>query len=220
LKGGGEGPINIIGNTFVPDPQRDERDKQYQILTVGRPGEKPNRYMAGNAVQGYAVETENNWASVRGDADALARIRSEAPFAMFAPVTIQPAAEAYVAVLEKAGATLPRRDAVDARIVGASKERRTYYLPIEIKHKDWYPFSEDGLMDLPEYRSGEAPVDGDHDGMPDAWEQQHGLDAANAADGAADADGDGYTNVEEYFNGTDPKQAVDYKDPANNVSSL
>jgi hypothetical protein len=40
--------------------------------------------------------------------------------------------------------------------------------------------------------------------MPDEWEKQHGLDAATAADGNADADGDGYTNLEEYLNATEP----------------
>jgi hypothetical protein len=220
LKGGGEGPINIINNYFVPDPRRDERDRQYQILTVSRSVGTPNRYMAGNVVQGYPVETENNWASVRIEADQADRIRAKDPFAMAAPVTIEPAAEAYEAVLAKAGATLPRRDAVDARIVEATRERKTYYLPIEIKHKDWYPFSEDGLMELPEYRSGEAPADTDHDGMPDAWEEAHSLGVEDASDAAADADEDGYTNVEEYLNGTDPGAYVDYKVPGNNVSSL
>ena len=56
----------------------------------------------------------------------------------------------------------------------------------------------------PEYRSAEPPADGDHDGMPDAWETAHGLNPADPADGPADADGDGYTNVEEYLNATDP----------------
>ena len=40
--------------------------------------------------------------------------------------------------------------------------------------------------------------------MPDKWEARHGLDAKKAFDGAADADKDGYTNLEEFLNGTDP----------------
>jgi hypothetical protein len=42
--------------------------------------------------------------------------------------------------------------------------------------------------------------DTDDDGMPNAWEVQHGFDPANASDGALDADGDGYTNLERYLN--------------------
>ena len=48
-------------------------------------------------------------------------------------------------------------------------------------------------------------LDRDADGMPDAWEQQYKLDPKNTSDGPADSDGDGYTNIEEYLNGTDPK---------------
>ncbi len=46
--------------------------------------------------------------------------------------------------------------------------------------------------------------DSDGDGMPDAWEQEHGLDPQNPADGAEDADGDGMSNYGEYRAGTDP----------------
>ena len=56
--------------------------------------------------------------------------------------------------------------------------------------------------------------------MPDAWERRHGLNASNPADGHADPDKDGYTSIEEYLNGTDPKQFVDYSVAANKRSSL
>jgi hypothetical protein len=45
----------------------------------------------------------------------------------------------------------------------------------------------------------EAPIDSDHDGMPDAWETAHGLDPKNPRDGAAIA-ANGYSNVENYLN--------------------
>jgi hypothetical protein len=54
---------------------------------------------------------------------------------------------------------------------------------------------------------GRPYEDADHDGMPDAWERRHGLNPNDAADGAKDLDGDGYTNVEEFLNGTDPRSA-------------
>ncbi len=50
---------------------------------------------------------------------------------------------------------------------------------------------------------GSACVDSDGDGLPDAFEQRHGLNQ-KAKDALADRDGDGFTNIEEWFNGTRP----------------
>ena len=37
---------------------------------------------------------------------------------------------------------------------------------------------------------------------------------------ALDADGDGYTNVEEYLNGTGPRQKIDYTNLGNNIDTI
>jgi hypothetical protein len=54
------------------------------------------------------------------------------------------------------------------------------------------------------------PLDSDGDGIPDFWEQTHGLNPGLAADGALDADDDGVRNVDEYRAGTDPRDEFDY----------
>jgi len=72
----------------------------------------------------------------------------------------------------------------------------------------------------PEYKSASAPLDSDHDGMPDEWEKKYGLDPNDPADAAKDLDGDGYTNLEEYLNGTDPTKFIDYSKPENNLNTL
>ena len=49
-------------------------------------------------------------------------------------------------------------------------------------------------------------ADSDGDGMPNAWETQHGL-LTNSNDAALDADGDGAGNLDEFRAGTDPRSA-------------
>lgn len=51
-----------------------------------------------------------------------------------------------------------------------------------------------------------VPYDSDGDGLPDAWEQQHGLDIGKN-DAGADGDGDGAPDAVEWANGCDPTKA-------------
>jgi len=100
---------------------------------------------------------------------------------------------AYERVLAQAGAVLPKRDAVDIRIVDEVRNGTGKIINDEQQVGGW-----------PELKSAEPPKDSDKDGMPDAWEKQHGFDPDNPADGNADGDADGYTNLEEYLNSTKP----------------
>ena len=71
----------------------------------------------------------------------------------------------------------------------------------------------------PEYK-GTPYKDSDGDGMPDAWEIKYGLNPNDPSDAAKDMNGDGYTNIEKYINGIDPKKKVDWKNPNNNYDTL
>ncbi len=61
--------------------------------------------------------------------------------------------------------------------------------------------------------SARSWIDGDGDGLPDWWEMENGLDPNNPdtgdtgiPDGYKDSDNDGWTNLQEYQNGTSPSQ--------------
>ena len=123
------------------------------------------------------------------------------------PIRQQTAEEAYEAVLNDVGATLPCRDAVDERIIaevrggyatyeGASFRRQQSYLgPNPCGIID----SQTDVGGWPELKSAKAPKDSDGDGLPDRWERKLGLDPKDGTDGAMMAE-NGYTHLENYLN--------------------
>ena len=129
------------------------------------------------------------------------------------PIVQQSAEEAAKRILAGAGATLPKRDPVDERILAMVRAGR--------------PESGNGIINTPqdvggwpEYLSAPAPLDSDGDGMPDEWEKKYGFNPFDPSDGSKDFDKDGYTNVEEWLNGTDPTEFIDYQKPENNKNTL
>ena len=91
-------------------------------------------------------------------------------------------------MLPRVGASRPRRDAVDQRIVKSVRDKtgKSRVAP-------------DGPW--PDLAAGAAVLspDADHDGMTDAWEKSHGLDPADPKDGPRTA-ANGYTHVENHLN--------------------
>ena len=141
-------------------------------------------YVAGNFVRGEKVA---DGPIVRGLLDTN---RRDEPFAV-APVATDEAKVTFDRVLASAGATLPRRDAVDLRIVRQVREGKGGIID-----------SQDEVGGWPELEASNPPPDHDRDGLPDAWEREHGLDPDDAGDSAGDRDGDGYTNLEELLEGS------------------
>ncbi len=233
--------FNMINNYYKPGPAT-PRDKNiaHRILRVERRKIAEGIYgygrvyADGNIVDGNGRVTADNWdggIQIDGTPDKdyhIGTIRSAEPFAM--PfVTLMTAREAYAHVLDNVGATLPKRDIVDHRIVDEVRTGRPYYVENvpETAHGDMWglaPESQNAegrfkhrrmakdsyrlgiitdpaqMGGLPEYE-GQPYVDSDLDGMPDAWEKVHGLNPNDPSDANGDMTGDGYTNIEKYING-------------------
>lgn len=168
-------------------------------------------YVAGNIVENDPAVTADNWKGMMGPAE-LGRVQT--PFEGW-PVNQQTAREAYEAVLAKGGATLPRRDAVDRRVVAMVRSGTPSHGNGIITD----PAQVGGFPALT-FSAADVPVDTDGDGMPDAWEARYGFNPNEASDGAQDADNDGYTNIEEFLNGTDPRVFIDYRNLDNNIDTI
>jgi len=105
--------LNFIGNYLKPGPSiATQRRLFHDGAEVVMPG---SLFLADNVMEGEPRVTADNW---RGTGFYFDRaiLTARTPFP--APVvTTEPAAAAYEHVLQGAGATQPRRDAVDTRIV-------------------------------------------------------------------------------------------------------
>lgn len=178
--------INYIGNYLKPGPSTTDRTHAFRIG-----GEATRMFVAGNIVEGVGEENEDDWTLI---SDAKAEHKMDQSFPIEAVVT-ESAMEAFVHVLESAGATLPVRDSVDTRVVHSVRNGVGRIINSQADVGGW-----------PEYKGGDAPADADQDGLPDQWELKYGLDPHDSADSASDEDQDVYTTIEEFINGTDPRQ--------------
>jgi hypothetical protein len=237
---------NIINNYFKPGPitptdtpvgyrilKPESGRSRLEYLVFGR------AYVNGNIVEGNEKVTRDNWAGgvqVEDLPDAgefTAFIRVDKPLPM-PYITIMPAEDAYKYVLENAGATLPRRDAVDLRIIEQVKTGKIAYAGDGrtdtgreyIKRRlDRESYRKGIITDIsqvggyPEYK-GIPYKDSDSDGLPDEWEIKYRLNPFDPVDAVMDCNGDGYTNIEKYINGIDPSKKTNWKDPANNHDPL
>jgi hypothetical protein len=226
--------FNIINNYFQPGPATPKNNVGHRILKPesGRSKLKYHvygrAYVNGNVMEGYPEITKDNWnggvqvEELPNTGEFTADMKWNKPLPMPA-LTIVSATDARQYVLSNAGATLPKRDAVDIRIAEQVRTGKIAYkegvkLPeTQFKHRrapiDSY---KQGIITdvsqvggYPEYK-GTPYKDSDSDGMPDDWEKKNGLnpnDAADAGQSTAKSKS-GYSNIEEYLNSVVPLQNV------------
>jgi pectate lyase len=177
---------NFVGNAYVTGLESSGNFAFREGCAVS------NGYFANNSLNG--VIPADPWtlvsfrAAVTSDQIAAYKARS-------APITMQPVLttspqQAYTDVLASAGATIPKRDTIDRRIVRdvVNKTGGSIDSTVHQPEGAW-----------PLLVSTTPPADTDHDGMPDTWESAHGLNPSDPAD-RNNAGVQGYTQLEVYLN--------------------
>ncbi len=158
-------------------------------------------YISGNRMEGYPQFDTDNWNGVSPNYATESQIRSDVPF-FPSYVTTHPVAEILENVLNDVGATCPRRDAIDRRIIDEVWERRFTYRG-SIDHLPGIIDTQEDVGGYPILKSGPVPPDSDHDGLPDWWEQDKGLNpnspVGDTSDIHGDPDGDGFTHLDDYL---------------------
>jgi hypothetical protein len=195
------GPVSARNATAIHTPGLQEHAQRCEMTY----------YMNGNLFEGHDDATKDNTKFF--DHTSIPQ-RLTVHFAQSPVVTAPPPAkrinaeESYKLVLDNVGATLPIRDRADANIVDQVRTRTGTIIDTQTQAGGW-----------PVLNSSTAPTCTLHDGIPDQWKIAYGLDVNDTAL-AAKLTPSGYTYLEEYLNGTDPRAKVDYLDPKNNISSL
>lgn len=238
---------NIINNYYKPGPLTPKDSPVGHRILKPESGRSKLGYFVfgrvyanGNIMEGFPEVTKDNWAGgiqVQNQPDTKGyteNIKWNRPFPIDNPFPIMSAEEAYKFVLDNVGATFPKRDIVDQRVIEQIRTGKVYYTE-GLNPDDFYQFEHRRLpadsykkgiiTDIkqvggyPEYQ-GTPYVDSDGDGIPDEWEKKYGLDPNDPSDAVKDMNGDGYTNIEKYINGIDPKKKVDWTNPKNNTDTL
>ena len=215
--------INVVANYYKAGPATEPGEVTHRIAAPWsrkKADDYGKWYISGNVIEGNSWVSENNWLGGVQPQDGkevlvpaqdvskyIKLLKLDEPWPAMA-INQQSPEEAYISVLENAGATLPKRDLIDIRIIDEVRNgyatyegptyKKDYKVPDESK-KCGIIDSQEDVGGWPELKSTPAPTDTDHDGMPDEWETQKGLNPSDASDGNKVA-ADGYTMLEQYLN--------------------
>lgn len=190
--------VNVVGNCYKAGADTHPRHvKDGSFIDLHLPAAPGSRiHLAGNVGLGR-TGAEDPWSAVwLGGKTSPTKFRSDAPLSVAASgMTVEPAEVAYQHVLAIAGAR--PLDSADRRAMDDTRNGTG-------KHVDKL----EEVGGYPEYARGVYPSDVDDDGIPDRWEQTHGLNPNDPADATRlSRDGSGYLNIEQYINSLLPLAA-------------
>ena len=190
---------NVIGNTFQAGPSS---FTAYSIRANGNMDVASKLFIKDNIGPGRTTDADPALNILRYRDRGFAATSSVVPKSTYEPTS---RTKAYDLVLSSAGAILPKQDAVDTRIINDVKNNTGKIIN-----------SQSEVGGYATYNNGIAYNDTDKDGMPNDWEAKYGFNPENILDGNEDADKDGYTNIEEFLNGTEPKENITSIEPDKN----
>jgi len=207
--GGEGGTYNLVNNYYRYGPAT-KKNVMYRIVNPGKL-QSPvisfgKYYVAGNYVDGSPEVTTNNELGVHmgeGTVEDKKAALQARPFTIM-DIRMQSAVDAYQDVLKNAGASLPVRDTLDARIINDVKNRSGRIIDVQGGFPHGTPYSQSASA-WPMLKSTPAKADADKDGMPDEWEQANGLNPADSTDVKGNKLHNHYTNIEFYINSLVPK---------------
>ena len=195
---------NFVGNAYIRGPESSGNlaFRESSVVAYG--------YFEDNSIEGEVPG--NPWTLVDFDGFTSAEreaYRSRSYEIPMEPVITTSPEQAKSDVLNKAGASIPKRDTIDRRLVDDVLNKTGH----SIATVDDQP--EGGW---PVLHSEPAPADDDGDGMPNDWEISNGLDKDNPEDRNT-IGADGYTNLEIYLNSLTQVNA-NFQAPSNPAAEL
>ncbi len=180
----GRSECNLIGNYFVYGPSSNSGSH----IT--------------NTTAAFNVYAKDNWVDDNKNGRLDGRLLTDyktatvvgTPFAHPGVDSLLSAADALDRILEDVGASR-ERDAVDRLLIDELRSFGTKGKIITTEDDNGIPGNVGTVA------NGTPPADADKDGMPDVWEEEHGLnpDAPDDA-GGTELSEEGYTNIEMYVN--------------------
>ncbi|MCI7804941.1 MAG: dockerin type I repeat-containing protein [Oscillospiraceae bacterium] len=209
---GGARRVNFVNNYYKAGPVS---NTDMHIVSIDgnelNTSDMQKMYVSGNImtdINGNQLlrATDDAWAmgkAVSGGKNSTdADVRSDTPF-FESYVNTQSAEDAYNSVITSAGANKPGFDYIDSRYLKEVKNGTYTYTGSKDNLQGIIDSQTDvrGYPTNSTFKGGTTPKDTDQDGMPDAWESEHGLNPNDGSDGAiVSLSADDYTNLEMYLN--------------------
>ena len=180
--------INIIANYYKSGPATGSKSRIADPSTRNGDADAGQWWVSDNYVDGYPYVTANNWLGVTKTGPAF---RLDEPWPAM-PIKQETAQNAYNAVLDYVGCSVPNRDSIDARIIEEVRNGTATY-------------GNNGIIDTPSdvggwpvLATGTPYTDSDQDGISDDYEDSNGLNKNDPEDRNDIGEG-GYTNLEVFL---------------------